>query len=308
MSARLVGLVLEHYPGSGNELLLAIVVADESDHNGGNIRATIPLLARLSRQTEQSVRRLFRKMEESTWLQCLERSTGGRGRPSEYCINPEGVKLPTGWQPKPEQPELNVRVSDPKPEHNPNLMCGFMGDKPELNVRVSDPTLLSFKSLPPIVPHFELTTDSGNAGENALDADQRLARWMLDRLRTLNPNHREPKNWTRWIREIRLLRTEVKGLTHREIAAVFKWANEQRTPKPGGDFCWANVILSPGNLRAHWDRLRIEHAPHGFKAHGRAANEDGLCQTCHQQPATMQMGRGPKQCRACFAIAEQVTA
>jgi hypothetical protein len=304
MSSRLVGLVLEHYQGTPNEVLLAIAIADEADHNGGNVCASLPLLGRLSRQSDGNVRRLFRKMEASTWLQCLERSPGGRGKPSVYCINPDWVRLPTGWQPKPEQNPNTVQgFVAAKPEQNPNTVQGFTGSKPEHCAGVSDPTPLSLKTLPPVVPQFELTTDSGNAGETVLDADLRLARWMLERLRTLNPKHREPKNWARWTREIRLLRTEVEGLTHREIAAVFKWANEQRTPRPGGNFCWARVILSPGNLRAHWDRLHVEYTPPAA-----AKAESRLCEDCGTVPWSIAQQGQPKRCSRCADAAERVAA
>lgn len=295
MSSRLVGMVLEHYPSGGGELLLAIALADEADHNGGNVSATLPLLARLSRQTERNVRALLRKMEAAHWLECLERSAGGRGRPTRYRINPEWIRLPLGWHGEVQ-----------KPGNNPENISGFSGQKPGNYFRVSDPPLLSLKTLPPIVPQ---TTDpvDGSAVPSAVTADHeagedaRLARWMFSKIQELHPQHREP-NWRRWYRAIRLTRT-ADGRTHREIAELFAWANADREPRPGSTFCWATVILSPDKLRAQWDRLAI--ARRAAAPAKPAAAPDALCSECHERPWSVMLGKsGPHVCRQCAAALE----
>lgn len=245
MSSRLVGHVLEHYQASAGELVLAIVLADEAAHSGGNIEVVVPELARLSRQSEKNVRRLLKKMEGSTWLECVERSPGGKGRGSIYRINPEWVRLPLGFH-----------FGAPKPGHNLDKMSRFEGSKPGQNVQVSATTPSLFKAIPPCKsPH------NGSAVPSAVEGgvfeaaeDERLAHWMLAKIREIHPGHGVP-NWARWQREIRLMRTRDER-THRQIAELFAWANADREPR-SGDFCWASVILSPTKLRAQWDKLEI---------------------------------------------------
>lgn len=299
MSARLVGLVLEHYPAGGGELLLAIALADEADHNGGNIRATLPLLARLSRQSEQHVRKLMRKMEQAAWLVCAERSPGGRGKPSSYRIAQDWISLPVGWAaPK---PESNARVSAAKPETNPNLMRGFRGSKPESNARVSGVAPFLLNNSPPIPPQTEGNI-AGSAVPSASDVallaeDARMARWIFSKISELHPNHREP-NWKRWEREIRLMRT-VDQRTHRQIAELFAWANADRTRREGSTFCWATVILSPGKLRLQWDKLEIQRKA---ATPAKPAGPGPLCSRCNARPWTRRVDRTA----LCSACAEQV--
>ena len=127
------------------------------------------------------------------------------------------------------------------------------------------------------------------------------ARWIFDLLRSLNPKQREP-NWKRWSIEVRIM---VKaGHSHREIAELFRWANEQRTPRPGSDFCWAKVILSPAKLWRQWDQLVIQRDTAVTLPQSRRI--DPNCESCHVQPWTQQRGKnGPRFCGQCADIAER---
>ena len=64
----------------------------------------------------------------------------------------------------------------------------------------------------------------------------------------VNSSAREP-NWPEWCNVIRLMRIQ-DGRNHREICALFKWANTD-------DF-WAANILSPSSLRKQWDKLNTK--------------------------------------------------
>ncbi|MDR3386912.1 MAG: helix-turn-helix domain-containing protein [Rudaea sp.] len=77
--------------------------------------------------------------------------------------------------------------------------------------------------------------------------DHALASWMLERIRKLNPGHREP-DLRAWAAEIRDMRG-VDGRTHEQIAVLFRWANED-------DF-WQPVVIAPEKLREKWDQLVI---------------------------------------------------
>lgn len=303
MSSRLIGLVLEHYPTGGGEFTLAIVLADEADHSGGLIPSPVSELARLSRQSENNTRRLMQKMETSTWLVCLERSKGGHRRPSIYQINQEWVRFPLAFQFGKEPSQL-CRVEPyqdcrDEPSNNPPKIGGF----PRETTTFSEGSSSLFKSITPYSP-----PKSGSAVPSAtdggLDVNLKLAQWMLALIRAQHPKHREP-NWRRWCRDIS---TMIKaGHSHREVAELFKLANDDREPRPGSDFCWSNVILSPAKLWKQWDALSIKRDSETTRK--QAATEiDPLCSRCHENPWTRQQGRGPRLCGMCADQMETVRA
>ena len=80
------------------------------------------------------------------------------------------------------------------------------------------------------------------------DDDFRLSKSIFGKLKELNPNHKEP-NLEKWANEIRLIRERDKNSLD-EIMRLFTFANNHHF--------WKKNILSPANLRKHWDRLIIE--------------------------------------------------
>lgn len=80
------------------------------------------------------------------------------------------------------------------------------------------------------------------------DQDHEAARWIFAKVRSLNPDHREP-NWDCWANDVRLMREQDRR-THREICELFAWANSD-------DF-WRVNILSPSKLRKQWDQLALK--------------------------------------------------
>lgn len=88
MSVRMMTLVFDRYPNGEAEMVLALALADHADDLGENIFPSIPRLAVKTRQSDRSVQRQIRKMEEWGWLLCVRRSKGGPGNTSEYRINP----------------------------------------------------------------------------------------------------------------------------------------------------------------------------------------------------------------------------
>jgi len=75
--------------------------------------------------------------------------------------------------------------------------------------------------------------------------DLKAARWIYDRLLTVNASLTEP-NWAEWANTIRLMRVQDRR-THYEICDLFQWANR--------DEFWKDNILSPSSLRKQWDQL-----------------------------------------------------
>ena len=249
MSVKIMGMVFDHYPGGGGEFALALAIADHAHDDGGSIFPSIPSLARKSRQGERSVQYQLRKMEEVGWLQCVEKSSGGRNRSSRYRINPGWVQDPDGFEWK----AVNGAKIAPLDDAKPRNFCTV--SPPET---VQSTTLNGAKALHRhiTVKNRQLTSDppdffeAGAAephGPGATSDDRKTGEWMLKRLRQINPGHRDP-NWRRWCREIRLMR-ERDRRTHREICELFAWAN--------ADAFWQKNILSPGKLRERWDQLLI---------------------------------------------------
>lgn len=88
MAGLIVGLVLDRYPADADlgELMVALVLADAADHDGRNVRPSVVRIARLSRQSERSVQYKLRDMQKRGFLHLVKQG-GGKGRPSEYCID-----------------------------------------------------------------------------------------------------------------------------------------------------------------------------------------------------------------------------
>jgi hypothetical protein len=88
MAGLIVGFVLDRYPPDADlgEFLAAIVLADSADHDGSNVRPSVPRIATLSRQSQRSVQYHLRDMQLRGFL-VLVRQGGGRNRPTEYRIN-----------------------------------------------------------------------------------------------------------------------------------------------------------------------------------------------------------------------------
>lgn len=91
MSVRMMSMVFDRYPHGDAEMLLALALADHADEHGERIYPGVPTLALKTRQTERSVQRQLRKMEDMGWLECIFRSKGGRSKPSQYRISPRWI-------------------------------------------------------------------------------------------------------------------------------------------------------------------------------------------------------------------------
>lgn len=263
MSVKVMSLVFEHYPGQGGERCLALALADCANDQGASIWPGIERMARYSRQSERSVQRQLRAMESAGWLECTKPSVGGKGRPNEYRINPAWIADPVNWRP-------NGDILSPLrgAEIPPETVTSAT---PNGDTAVSPEQLQNLKTYPPLSPQL---TSQGCAVPSDLtgktvDPIEKTARWMLGKLRLLNPQHREP-NWKRWHREIRLM-VERDGRTLHQVRDLFGWAN--------ADPFWQVNILSPGKLRKQWDALAIKRNVAAGKAGAEAA--DYRCIHCN---------------------------
>lgn len=120
MSGRLVGMVFEFYPGGGNELLLAVKLADNADDSGRHIFPAVATLAERTRQSERSVQYQLRRMQATGWLVKVRAARGGgrgggEGRPAEYRINPVWIAAHDPRVPDSERPKW-VPADAPPPQ------------------------------------------------------------------------------------------------------------------------------------------------------------------------------------------------
>jgi hypothetical protein len=69
MSAKILGLVLEHWPSDDHtSLAIAIVLADAADPDGSNVRPAVDRIAALSRTSERTVQTHLKRMQEVGFL------------------------------------------------------------------------------------------------------------------------------------------------------------------------------------------------------------------------------------------------
>lgn len=96
MSGKLVGMVFDHYPSGGSELLLAVKLADNAHDSGTHIFPSVATLAAQTRQSVRTVQYQLKRMVESGWLVLVREAVGGGrgggfGRPREYRIHPNWI-------------------------------------------------------------------------------------------------------------------------------------------------------------------------------------------------------------------------
>ncbi len=94
-----MSLVWEHYPAGGGELLVALAYADHAHDDGTGIRPSVPYTAKKTRQGIRTVQMHLAKMRETEWLLTVKYAAGGRGRATEYRINPAWITNPADFAP-----------------------------------------------------------------------------------------------------------------------------------------------------------------------------------------------------------------
>ncbi|HDC4613684.1 TPA: replication protein [Enterobacter cloacae] len=98
---------------------------------------------------------------------------------------------------------------------------------------------------PPVLKP-EAAIQSGTKWGNS--EDLRCAEWLFTMVQNISPSAKKP-NYAAWANDIRLMR-ERDDRTHYEIAALFKWACN--------DKFWKGNVLCPATLRGKWTQLDIK--------------------------------------------------
>lgn len=161
MSVALMGEVFKRYPSGGNEMLLALALADHASDDGKRIFPSVEALAKKVRVSERTVQRLLIKMVEDGWLQMVRDSSGGRGQTRHYRINPAWINGDTVMSPfrgersqvvAPTGGEINGDILSPLEESRttetvtPRVVNGDIAVSPE----PSEPSVGSSYELPTV--------------------------------------------------------------------------------------------------------------------------------------------------------------
>lgn len=136
-----MGIIWDHYPQGGGELLTALAMADHADHAGHDIWPSVERVARMTKQSRRAVQYHFKAMVKRGWL-VAEQAGGGRTKTTRYRIPIE--LIPQGGVgtvqilhplPKPgvQSPTGKGAISDKKP-------CKAFAPEPSLPVR--EPSVL----------------------------------------------------------------------------------------------------------------------------------------------------------------------
>lgn len=129
--------VFERYPAGGGEFALALALADNAHDDGTHIFPSVSVMARKSRQSERQVQRCLTAMLASGWL-IKVRSAAGRGRPTEYRINPAWLAGKGDiLTPFPIEPELST---------NPDKMSPFCAQKTGKKGDIRDGKRVTFET------------------------------------------------------------------------------------------------------------------------------------------------------------------
>jgi hypothetical protein len=249
--------------------ILAVALADEADDRGGGIFQSVKGLALKTEQDRRAVQRQLLRLQEAGLLECLEKSPGGPGQFNQYRLN---LALLMSLDNSGSGPLLSA-VQDRC------LTTSNGGSGPLL----SDAPIYKEKN--------NVSSALAAAVPNDVE-DQRLAAWMLERIRVINPRYREP-HWPTWRKELDRLRRLDKR-SRREIAELFAWANAHAF--------WQTNILSPATLRRQWDRLETARVKEGGMQ--TSIRSDGLCvrekggARCGEK-AVFRTGDGRDLCRQC---------
>lgn len=210
--------VVERIPELGKAAVLVyLILAYHADKNG-DCFPSLSLIGKESGFKRSTVCKAL-KVLECEGLIDVERGTGGKG--NKYKLTTLFGSTQTDTTPQPDSAQR-----DTQPSAQRDTQVGPKGIQ-ELN--------------PLTKPNEPKKSRALRFDEN----DREIASWMLERIRTLDPNCKEP-NLDSWANDIRLMRQK-NNRTPDSIRSVFGWANASSF--------WKSNILSPAKLRDKFTTL-----------------------------------------------------
>lgn len=183
-------MVFDRYPDGGNELVLALAIADHAHDDGTHIYPAIDQLASKSRQSRRTVQRLIGKMVAMGWLELVSAATGRRGLTNEYRISPAwigGAPLPpTGAILAPHDAAEVIHTGDKLAPHESGGR-GVTGDVRGVTTGLRGDTAVTPKPSEPSITNTPLPPDGGATG--------------FEKVFSAFPNRaNRAKAWRRWQR------------------------------------------------------------------------------------------------------------
>lgn len=291
MSFQSTGWVIDHSPTYGTDRLVLLVLANYGaehpiERDGVLCWEAWPSIERISYEAGLSkadtTRKALRRLEAGGHIQVIE-----NGCPDERFPANKRPNLYRILTTNPRRCWGGCRLCDPPPAGGPHRGGAATADPPPGGPTDPPPG-------GPVTPHGEgakqvveqvaqQPTKEGpdQSGPSlkarnraALDklpknvdpADvQRLCLALRERIHRHRPGDGPPTVGPNWVSEMgRLLNSGPQGIddfvptpgqVHAMIDAIFDHLAE---PKGSSDFCWANVVMSPGNLRKKWARITAD--------------------------------------------------
>lgn len=226
MAANVFGSVLLHFPAtSSQDLTIALVLADASDHDGGNIYPSIPRVAALARCSDRTVQSHIQHFLKIGFLMLL-RKGGGRGNPSKYRIDLGWLSSQKAvWSPfhkngEPDSP-ISKTVQQPTEigEETPKKWCRKGEERVQKGCRNGE----AAASPDPIPPtHYPKTTTPPHELNDLLAALEDQAR---------RTNKQNPRAWAR----VAVGRIKKEGrMAAEELELLESWRARQAMEKERG--------------------------------------------------------------------------
>lgn len=150
-----MSLVWEHYPTGGGELLTALAYADHAHDDGAGIRPSVAYMARKTRQSERTIQMHLAAMRTTGWLLTVRHAFGGRGRATEYRVNPAWIANPAEFAPFSEAHQ-RVQLNAGKGAIDSTKGCKAFAPQPTRTVVEPTTTCGTGNDLAVVVSHDEL--------------------------------------------------------------------------------------------------------------------------------------------------------
>jgi hypothetical protein len=253
MSIKVMSLVWEHYPAGGGELLTALAYADHAHDDGSGIRPSVAHVSKKTRQSERTIQMHLATMRQATWLLTVRYAAGGRGRATEYRVNPQWISNPAEFAPFFHRTET-VQRDTPKGASDDAKGCKAFAPQPCRTVK--EPTTTSETregegdSPGVVVEHDELCFPEALSGEARLSADTLIASC--------------PNNWRQAVLD------EIGGLADRgAVRHPLGLLRSLVERAKAGGFVPAAAI----DYRRKLDRLRLEKERRAFECCRRPKTE-----------------------------------
>lgn len=92
MSVKMMNMVFDRFPHGGNDMVLALAIADHAHDDGTHIYPGNERLAKKTRMSERTITRLLAKFEQIGWLIKVKNGNSGRGNANEFNISENWLK------------------------------------------------------------------------------------------------------------------------------------------------------------------------------------------------------------------------